>query len=54
VRQLLGGLDVRESRGILQRLVRAGWLRQVGTKRGTRYVITEATLTRESAGPKNH
>lgn len=42
VRLLLGGLDVREARGILQRLVRAGRLRQMGAKRGTRYVLPES------------
>lgn len=41
VRQLLGGLDVRQARALLQRLVRSGRLRQMGSKRGTYYVLPE-------------
>lgn len=43
VRQLLGSADVRQARALLMRLVRAGRLRQLGSKRGTHYVLPEAS-----------
>lgn len=45
VRQLLAGLDVRQARALLQRLVRSGRLRQMGSKRGTYYVLAESIDT---------
>lgn len=41
VRRLLGSVDVRQARSLLQRLVRSGRLRQMGTRRGTFYVLPE-------------